>query len=131
LIYRVDAPLFFAYADHVQQRILDLAAARGPGLRYVILDAQAIFYLDATATDALARMTADLKSRGCALLLARVRDPVLAVLQANPYADGATRDLPTFPSVRDAFAATRTTHRVNPFPGPSGDTQPRRGLSLT
>jgi MFS superfamily sulfate permease-like transporter len=104
LIYRVDAPLFFANIDRVTERIRTLTAASRPDLRYLILDAEAVFYLDATATDKIAELTLDLRGHGCELLLARVRTPVLTTLQANPYHDGATHDLHAFPSVRQAYA---------------------------
>jgi len=104
LIYRVDAPLFFANVGRVEQRVHSLAAACGPGLRYLILDAEAVFYLDATAADTMAGLTVDLRKRGCELLLARVRTPVLSDLVANPYHEGATRGLRAFPSVRHAHA---------------------------
>jgi hypothetical protein len=52
----------------------------------------------------MAEFTLDMRGRGCELLLARVRAPLLATLQTNPYRDGATRDLLAFPSVRDAYA---------------------------
>jgi SulP family sulfate permease len=104
LIYRVDAPLFFANADRVADRIRALAAACGPELRSLILDAGTVFYLDATAAETMAGLTIELRERGCELLLARVRTPVLAALRANPYRAGATRDLPAFPSVRQAHA---------------------------
>jgi high affinity sulfate transporter 1 len=104
LIYRVDAPLFFANVGRVEQRVQALAAACGPGLRFLILDAEAVFYLDATAAETMAGLTVDLRERGCELLLARVRTPVMSDLAANPYHQGATRDLRAFPSVRQAHA---------------------------
>ena len=104
LIYRVDAPLFFANIGRVTDRIRTLAAACGPDLRYLILDAESVFYLDASAADTMAELTLELRERGCELLLARVRAPVLATLRANPYHEGATRDLLAFPSVRQAYA---------------------------
>lgn len=107
LIYRVDAPLFFANARRVRQRVLALVTAREPRPRCVICDMQAVFYVDATAADALAQLTAELQALGCRLVLARVREPVLAVLRANPYHDGATQRLPVFPGVRQAFTAVR------------------------
>jgi high affinity sulfate transporter 1 len=111
LIYRVDAPVFFANANHVHDRILALATARGPRLRYVILDAGAMFYLDATAAAMLARLTLVLRERGCQLLIARARDTVAQTLHASSYEHGATQNLPTFPGVRDAYAATE--HRTS------------------
>jgi SulP family sulfate permease len=107
LIYRVDAPLFFANVGRVGDRIRTLTATCQPHLRYLILDAEAVFYLDASAADAMAEFTLDMRGRGCELLLARVRKPVLTTLQANPYRDGATRDLHAFPSVRHAYTYAR------------------------
>jgi SulP family sulfate permease len=104
LIYRVDAPLFFGNIGRIGERIRALAAACGPDLRYLILDAEAVFYLDATAAETMAAVTVELRGRGCELLLARVRKPVLADLAANPYHEGATRGLRAFPSVRQAYA---------------------------
>ncbi len=107
LIYRVDAPLFFANVGRVSDRIRTLTAACQPHLRFLILDAEAVFYLDASATEAMAEFTLDMRGRGCELLLARVRPPVLTTLQTNSYRDGATRDLHAFPSVRHAYAYAR------------------------
>ncbi|MFJ9865684.1 SulP family inorganic anion transporter [Streptomyces sp. NPDC101165] len=108
LIYRVDAPLFFANANRVHRRILALTAARSPYPRYVVLDTEAVFYVDATAAEVLARLTTDLRDHHCELVLARPRDTVLATLRANPYENGATRQLRAFPTVREAYAALRT-----------------------
>jgi high affinity sulfate transporter 1 len=107
LIYRVDAPLFFGNVGRVADRMRALAAAGGPDLRYLILDAEAVFYLDATAAETMAELITALRGRGCELLLARVREPVLATLRANPYREGATRGLRAFPSVRQAHAYAR------------------------
>ncbi|MGE5763451.1 MAG: STAS domain-containing protein [Mycobacterium leprae] len=83
LIYRVDAPLFFANAGRVRDRVLTLTAHNAPQLRWVILDAEAVFYVDATAAAALARLTVDLRTHGCDLAVARARNAVLATLRAN------------------------------------------------
>jgi sulfate permease, SulP family len=103
LAYRIDAPLFFGNVRQVMERLLGLSAACGAELRYLILDAEMVFYLDASAADALAGLTEQLRGRGCELLLARARAPVAAKLRANPYHHGATRDLREFPDVRQAY----------------------------
>jgi hypothetical protein len=63
-----------------------------------------VFYLDATAAETMAVLTADLREHGCELLLARIQTPVLATMRANPYRQGATRELRAFPSVHQAHA---------------------------
>jgi SulP family sulfate permease len=102
LIYRIDAPLFFVNIRRVSERLLALSATCGPDLRYVILDAEMVFYLDASAAGEMANLVEQLRGRGCELLLARARESVVAKLRANPYHDGATRDLRDFPDVRQA-----------------------------
>lgn len=102
LTYRIDAPLFFGNVRRVAERLLKLSAACGPDLRYLILDAEMVFYLDASAADELAGLAEGLRGRGCELLLARARAPVAAKLRVNPYHHGATRDLRAFPDVRQA-----------------------------
>lgn len=108
LIYRVDAPLFFANAGRIRDRVLALTARSGPQLRSVILDLEPGFYLDSTAAATPARLTVDLRDRGCGLAVARARNAVLSALRSNPYEDGATQRLPAFPSVRDAFVTIRS-----------------------
>ncbi|MBJ6638670.1 STAS domain-containing protein [Streptomyces sp. DHE7-1] len=107
LIYRVDAPLFFANAARVRYKVLGLVAARSPRPRYVVLDAGTVFHVDATAAEILAQLTVDLAERRCELVLARPREAVLATLRASPYSEGATRRLRVFPSVGEAHAALR------------------------
>jgi SulP family sulfate permease len=126
LIYRVDAPLFFANIGRVADRIRALAAACGPDLQYLILDAEAVFYLDATAAQTMAELTADLRTRGCELLLARAREPVLATLRANPYRDGATRELRAFPGVRQSHAYAQEKLELRPEGGGHDAQQPQR-----
>ncbi|MGW4689495.1 SulP family inorganic anion transporter [Streptomyces sp. NPDC004244] len=108
LIYRVDAPLFFANAARTHQRILTLAADRPRYPRHVVLDAEAVFHVDATAAQVLAQLTVDLRARDCELVLARASEQVLATVRASPYQEGATRRLRAFPTVREAYAALRT-----------------------
>ncbi|MFD4140963.1 SulP family inorganic anion transporter [Streptomyces sp. NPDC058572] len=108
LMYRVDAPLFFANANRIHQRILTLAAARPQYPRHVVLDAEAIFYVDSTAAEVLAQLTVDLRAHRCELVLARPHEQVLTTLRANPYRDGATRELRVFSTVREAYAALQT-----------------------
>ncbi|MGW7480142.1 sodium-independent anion transporter [Nonomuraea muscovyensis] len=93
----------------MRQRLLTSVTAGSPLPRSVILDFEAVFYMDATAADVLAQLTLDLRALGCRLALARVHEPVLGQIRANPYHAGATRQLPVYPSVREALAAMRET----------------------
>jgi hypothetical protein len=94
LIYRVDAPLFFANVGRVEQRIHALAAICGPGLRFLILDAEAVFYLDATAAETMAGLTVDLRERGCELLTWTFSGRVCSPLRGRRHG----HDLPSWRS---------------------------------
>lgn len=77
LIIRVDAPLIFANAATIKERILQEVHA-DPAIRLVILDLEASPILDVTAADMLGDLNDDLIIRGVALRIAeatgRVRD---------------------------------------------------------
>ena len=49
IVYRFDAPLVFANAEYFTERLEELVANAGQGLKCVILDAEAISDFDSTA----------------------------------------------------------------------------------
>lgn len=81
LILRPEEPLFFANAEAV----LEGAAARvaaAPTARALVLSLEESPNLDGTAIEALGEFAAALQRRGLTLRLARLKDPVVAVLTA-------------------------------------------------
>jgi SulP family sulfate permease len=76
VVLRIEAGLFFANADAVRKRILSAAAM--PGVHAVILDGDAMPFIDLTAARRLEEVGEDLERRGVRLLLAgdvgQVRD---------------------------------------------------------
>jgi SulP family sulfate permease len=84
LIYRYDAPLCFANAEHFEQRCLEaLDAEQERGLapvRWLLINAEAIVDIDSTAAARLAELIATLEQRGVQLALARVKQNLLATL---------------------------------------------------
>jgi SulP family sulfate permease len=83
LILRLDAQLFFANDDVLAHRLRVLVHTAAPPPRAVLLDLEATPLLDLPSADTLAAIARDLKARGITLLLARVRDPVLAMLRRS------------------------------------------------
>ena len=69
IVYRFDAPLVFANAAFFTERLEGLVANAGPGLKCVILDAEAISDFDSTAAEALESLDADLDRLGVDLWL--------------------------------------------------------------
>ena len=78
-LFRLDAPLYFANARAVADRIADAVAQR-PDLRAVILDASSLPWVDYTGTVVLAELDEVWRAAGVALHLAAVRGPVSDVL---------------------------------------------------
>jgi sulfate permease, SulP family len=107
IVYRFDAPLVFANAAFFTERLEELVANGGEGLRCVILDAEAISDFDSTAAEALENLDGDLERRGIELWVARANGPLRSLLQAT----GLTIRLGQeniYPSVRAAVMAYRT-----------------------
>jgi SulP family sulfate permease len=103
LVYRFDAPPFFVNAEYLRARALALVDA-AEGLRWLVLNAEAWTYLDATAIDTLRQLRADLEKRGITLCFARLKGR-----QREIFAEtGLTAEIGPerfFPTVRAAVAA--------------------------
>lgn len=78
-ILRVDAPLYFANARFLEDRVYELMAQR-PDLRLVALDCAGISDIDATAVQTLRNLTLALRERGNDLHLIGPIGPVRDVL---------------------------------------------------
>ncbi|MDP3966667.1 MAG: solute carrier family 26 protein [Nocardioides sp.] len=79
LLLRVDAPLFFANAQNVSDRVLALVAQR-PAVRFVVLDASAVTDVDADGAHTLHELDRRLADSDIALHLTTVRGPVRDLL---------------------------------------------------
>jgi high affinity sulfate transporter 1 len=79
LLFRWDAPLFFANADTFRRRVIDLvdgaAQAKRP-LRWVVVAAEPVTDVDTTAAEMLEELDKELATRGCELAFAEMKDPV-------------------------------------------------------
>jgi high affinity sulfate transporter 1 len=105
VVYRYDAPLFFANADDFRRRAL-AAAAQEPGqLRWFVLNVEANVEVDFTALEALDAVREDITKQGAIFALARVKQDLLARLRAFGLADkiGEERLFPTLPTAVQAY----------------------------
>ena len=104
VVYRYDAPLCFANAENFRQRAL-AAADREPGpLRWFVLNVEANVEVDFTALEAMDALREAIADRGAVFALARVKQDLLARLQAFGLAAkiGPER---LFPTLTTAVAA--------------------------
>ncbi len=103
LVYRFDAPPFFVNADYLRQRVLELVDA-SQDVRWLVLNAEAWTYLDATAIDVLARLDVELEQRGIALCFARLKGRQREIFEETDLTARIGPDR-FFPTVRAAVAA--------------------------
>jgi high affinity sulfate transporter 1 len=80
VIFRFDAPLFFANARTFRDQIRRLAAAE-PRPRWILIAAEPITDVDTTAADMLAELDDELNAAGTALVFAELKHPVREKLE--------------------------------------------------
>jgi MFS superfamily sulfate permease-like transporter len=101
VIYRFEAPLFFANADRFADRVRELVRA-DPACTHVVLQCEAISDIDVTAADVLARLDAELDAQGVALVFAELRDRLRDLLAAY-HLHGDVGTGPFYRSVKEAL----------------------------
>jgi len=105
LLFRYDAPLFFANADHFTRRIQQLMAEAPHPVHAVIVAAEPITDVDTTAATELDELITDFEARGITLYVAEVKGPVKDRLAAYGLLDriGERRLFPTLGTAIDAY----------------------------
>ena len=76
LLFRWDAPLFFANADTFRQRVMDLIDVAREPVKWVVVAAEPITDVDSTAAEMLEELDKELGTRGAELAFAEMKDPV-------------------------------------------------------
>ncbi len=76
VLFRWDAPLFFANAELFQDRVLDAVAASPTPVRWLVVAAEPVTSVDITSADMLAELDETLRAAGIELCFAEMKDPV-------------------------------------------------------
>jgi SulP family sulfate permease len=76
LIVRFDAQLYFANLNYFKEVVEALVAKKGPNLRFLLIDAESINYVDSSAFHTLEEMIEEFKIQGVLILFAAVKGPV-------------------------------------------------------
>jgi high affinity sulfate transporter 1 len=76
VLFRWDAPLFFANAELFNDRVLDAVAASPTPARWLVVAAEPVTSVDVTAADMLAELDERLHAAGIELCFAEMKDPV-------------------------------------------------------
>jgi len=76
VLFRWDAPLFFANAELFQDRVLEAVATSPTPVRWLVVAAEPVTSVDVTAADMLAELDGTLHAAGIQLCFAEMKDPV-------------------------------------------------------
>ncbi len=104
IVYRFDAPLFFANADYFLNQVQELIDEAIPSIDWLLIDAEAIVDIDVTAVEALSKLQSELEGKGVVMAIARASQPLQEILQRA----GLTERIGSsyfFPTVRTGVRA--------------------------
>jgi MFS superfamily sulfate permease-like transporter len=104
VLYRFDAPLFFANADVFRDRVRARIKAAGSPVRWVIVAAEPITDVDTTAAAMLDRLADELTQAGITLAFAELKDPVRDRLRRYGVLERIPEDK-IYPTVGTAVSA--------------------------
>jgi high affinity sulfate transporter 1 len=112
VLFRWDAPLFFANAELFHERVLDAVAASPTPVQWLVVAAEPVTSVDVTAADAVADLDDQLRAAGITLCFAEMKDPVKDKLKRfglfTRFGEGEF-----FATVGEAVNAYLATHRVD------------------
>ena len=120
VIYRFDAPIFFANADFFEESVKASIANRDDPIRRVIVAAEPITDIDTTGADMLADLLGDLELIGTDLVFAELKGPMKDLLvRYELYARiGHERFHPTLGTAIDVYLEESGIDWKDPGPGP-------------
>lgn len=83
LVLRFDAQLYFGNKDYFKKQLYQFLEQRGEGVKYVVLNAEAINYIDSSATVLLERVILELKEKGIQFKIAGAIGPTRDILHQS------------------------------------------------
>jgi SulP family sulfate permease len=106
VVARLDAPLFWANATAIEDRLL-AEVENWPDTRALVLDLEATTQLDTTSADILRHLADELAKRGISLYLARVLHHVEHVLERSGFVDAVDQESHFWHSISQCVRAAR------------------------
>jgi high affinity sulfate transporter 1 len=76
VLFRWDAPLFFANAEFFHDRVLDAVATSPTPVRWLVIAAEPVTSIDVTAADIIGELDDTLHAAGVEMCFAEMKDPV-------------------------------------------------------
>jgi high affinity sulfate transporter 1 len=106
IVYRFDAPLFFANAPYFLEQANSLIAAAQSPVRWFLINAEPITDVDATAAQVFVEFDAEMDARKIQIAVARASEPLRAMLDRTGVTERIGADY-FFPSLHAALRAYR------------------------
>lgn len=108
VLFRWDAPLFFANAELFNERVLDAVATSPTPVRWIVIAAEPMTSVDVTSADMLAELDETLRNASIELCFAEMKDPVQDKLKRFGIFTqfGATAFFPTIGTAVNSYLAT-------------------------
>ncbi|HJR98475.1 MAG TPA: SulP family inorganic anion transporter [Actinomycetota bacterium] len=115
VIYRFDAPLFFANAPFFRREVRNHIAAAEEAVAWVVVAAEPVTDVDTTAADMLGELLDELESSGISLAFAEMKGPVKDRLRDYGLYErvGDERFFPTIGTAVDGYLAASGTPWVD------------------
>jgi len=111
VLFRWDAPLFFANAELFHDRVLDAVATSPTPVRWLVVAAEPVTSIDVTSADMLAELDEALHDAGIELCFAEMKDPVKDKLKRFGLFVPLGEEM-FFPTVGSAVSSYLKTHAV-------------------
>ncbi len=125
LIIRFDAQLYFGNASYFKRRLLRYVDKKGPDLKGVVLNAEAINYIDSTATRMLVKTILKLKERGLEFYITGAIGPIRDIVFSSDIIEVVPK---THMFVRIMEAVAYHDQQESPSPMREKVVQQRKGL---
>ena len=103
VLFRWDAPLFFANAELFHQRVREAVAQSPTPVRRIVVAAEPVTSIDVTSADMLAELEQGLRTSGIELRFAELKDPVKDKLKRFELAERFGVFYPTVGAAVDAY----------------------------
>src|ERR1700758_4117672 len=111
VLFRWDAPLFFANAELFHERVLDAVASSPTPVRWLVVAAEPVTSVDITAADAVCELDDTLHAAGIELCFAEMKDPVKDKLKRfGLFTRFGKQNF--FATIDEAVSTYRATHPV-------------------
>lgn len=111
VLFRWDAPLFFANAELFHDRVMDAVATSPTPVRWLVVTAEPVTSVDVTSADMLAELDGALHEAGIELIVAEMKDPVKDKLKRfGLFARLGEKAF--FPTIGAAVSSYLATHDV-------------------